>query len=71
MTELEHKKMRNMFRGEDIGVHEAQVRLEGRALYAYEKLEEYAKKHGYHVYNATRGGYLEVFERADLDEVLK
>ncbi len=71
MTELEHKKMRNMFRGEDIGVHEAQVRLEGRALYAYEKLEAYAKKHGYHVYNATRGGYLEVFERADLDEVLK
>lgn len=70
MTLLERKKMRNMFRGEDIGVHEAQVRLESRALYAYEQLEKYAKKHGYHVYNATRGGMLEVFERADLDEVL-
>ncbi len=69
MTKLEHMKMRNMFKGEDIGVHDAQIRFEGRALYAYEQLEKYAKKHGYHVYNATRGGMLEVFERADLDEV--
>lgn len=71
MTQLERIKMRNMFRGEDIGIHEAQVRLEGRALYAYQKLEEYAKKKGYHIYNATRGGYLEVFERANLDVVVK
>ncbi len=70
MTKLEHIKMRNMFKGEDIGVHEAQVRFEGRALYAYEQLEEYATKHGYHIYNATRGGMLEVFARADLDEVV-
>lgn len=69
MTTLEHIKMRNMFKGEDIGVHDAQIRFEGRALYAYEQLEKYAKKHGYHVYNATRGGMLEVFERADLDKV--
>lgn len=71
MTNLELKKMRNMFKGEDIGVHQAQIRMEGRALYAYEQLERYAKKHGYHVYNATRGGMLEVFERADLDKVVK
>lgn len=70
MTTLEKKKMRNLFKGEDIGVHEAQIRFEGRALYAYEQLEKYARKHGYHVYNATRGGMLEVFERADLDKVV-
>ncbi len=70
MTNLEHKKMRNLFKGENIGVHEAQIRFEGRALFAYEQLEAYAKKHGYHVYNATRGGMLEVFERANLDEVV-
>lgn len=36
----------------------------------YIKAKEYAEKHGIKLYNATRGGYLEVLERVDLDEVL-
>lgn len=36
---------------------------------AYEKAESYSRKHGFHIYNATRGGELEVFERVDLDSL--
>ncbi len=37
---------------------------------AYKVAKEYADKHGIKIYNATRGGMLEVFPRVDLDEVL-
>lgn len=36
----------------------------------YETAKEYCDKHGIKVYNATRGGKLEVFDRVDLDDVL-
>ncbi|MCL2399028.1 MAG: DUF115 domain-containing protein [Defluviitaleaceae bacterium] len=34
---------------------------------SYENANEYAKKHGIKIYNATRGGKLEMFERIDFD----
>lgn len=37
---------------------------------AYQFAESYSRKNGFRIFNATRGGYLEVFERVDLDEVL-
>ena len=37
---------------------------------AYESAKKYADAHGIKIYNATRGGKLEVFERVNLDEVL-
>ncbi|GHU95444.1 hypothetical protein FACS1894208_08270 [Clostridia bacterium] len=40
------------------------------ADYAYGKLREYAEKRDIHIYNATRGGELEAFERVNLDEVV-
>ena len=36
----------------------------------FEIAKEYAEKHGIQIYNATRGGMLETFERVDLDFVL-
>lgn len=36
-------------------------------LQAYQSAENFAKKHGVKIYNATRGGKLEVFERRDFD----
>lgn len=39
-------------------------------ILAYEKAKEYAKIHGIKIFNATRGGKLEVFERVDIDAVL-
>lgn len=34
---------------------------------AYQKAEIYSRQHGFRIYNATRGGKLEVFERVDFD----
>lgn len=36
---------------------------------AYEYAAKYAKEHGIKIYNATRGGHLEVFERVDFDSL--
>jgi len=41
-----------------------------KCLKAYEKAEIYSREHGFRIYNATRGGKLEVFERVDLDELI-
>lgn len=38
---------------------------------AFEAAKEYAKRNNIHIYNSTRGGKLEVFERKNLDEVLR
>lgn len=37
---------------------------------AYEYAEKYSRKHGFRIFNATRGGFLEKFERVNLDEVI-
>ena len=36
---------------------------------SYEAAEAYTKMHGIKIYNATRGGYLEVFERVNFDNL--
>lgn len=36
---------------------------------AYEYARKYAESHGIRIYNATRGGHLEAFERIDFDEL--
>lgn len=46
--------------------------LGGNAMIeSYKVAKVYADKHGIEIYNATRGGMLEVFERVNLDDVLK
>lgn len=42
-----------------------------RSMEVYALLDEYAKKHGIHIYNATRGGNLEIFPRVKLEDVLE
>ncbi|RKI87610.1 DUF115 domain-containing protein [Parablautia intestinalis] len=39
-------------------------------IMAFKAAKKYADEHGIKIYNATRGGMLEVFERVDLDSVL-
>ena len=39
------------------------------ATMAFEKAKEYADGHGIKIYNATRGGKLEVFERVNFDDL--
>ena len=38
---------------------------------AFESAKKYADSHGIKIYNATRGGMLEVFERVDFDSLFK
>ena len=38
---------------------------------AYDYAEKYSREHGFRIFNATRGGFLEKFERVNLDDVLK
>lgn len=39
------------------------------ATMAYQAAEQYSREHGFRIYNATRGGKLEVFERVDFDSL--
>lgn len=50
---------------EQIGEH-----IIDRSLVVYRLLKQYADKHGIHIYNATRGGNLEIFPRVALEDVL-
>ncbi len=47
--------------------HEANV--SDRLMYAYAYAEKYTKQHNVKIYNATRGGKLEAFERFNLDNL--
>ena len=37
----------------------------------YREIKKYADKHGFRIYNATRGGMLEVFPRVNLDDLVE
>lgn len=41
-----------------------------RSMEVYSLLDQYASKHGIRIYNATRGGNLEIFPRVKLEDVL-
>lgn len=49
---------------------EANVGSSWECNIAYEYAEQFSHEHGFRIYNATRGGMLEAFERKNLDEVL-
>lgn len=42
-----------------------------KLIVGYEEVKKYADSHGIKVYNATRGGVLEVFPRVRLGDILK
>ena len=50
---------------EQIGEH-----IIDRSMDVYRLLKKYADKHGIKIYNATRGGNLEIFPRVKLEDVL-
>ncbi len=41
------------------------------SIKGYEFVKSYSEKNGFKIYNATRGGYLNTFERVDLETVVK
>lgn len=42
-----------------------------KTTYSYRRANKYAKDNLIKIYNATRGGYLEEFERVDFDEIIR
>lgn len=62
-TEEEKEKHRETYKSVMSGIHSATK--------AYKAAEIYSRKHGFRIYNATRGGKLEVFERVDFDDLFK
>ena len=54
------------FEGKDYGL-EVTDNPTARILFSYEAAKRYCDKHGIKIYNATRGGMLEIFPRVDLD----
>jgi len=56
------------YQGENL---KAEVKLRNETIYlSYEKAKQVAEAKGVKIYNATRGGRLEVFERVDFDSVV-
>lgn len=42
---------------------------EAKIFQAYQIAEQYSRSHGFRIFNATRGGKLEIFERVDFDSL--
>lgn len=56
----------------DYGVFDATIdTARERNIVGFEEVKRYSDSHGFKVYNATRGGMLDVFDRVDLDNILK
>lgn len=71
VTDPRNHFIENYFDQNDINVYKnATANFNGMDL-AYRKAEKYSRSHGFRIYNATRGGRLEVFERVDFDELFE
>lgn len=56
---------------EEVWTVDGQTSFNNAMIIFFENAKKYAERKGIKIYNATRGGKLEIFERVDLDEVLK
>ena len=64
----EIKEEEDVLRGK-YGVAATEIKMLQYHINAYRKIKKYADSKGIKIYNATRGGYLEVFERVDFDKL--
>lgn len=69
-----HTGLRHFYEPEEMqikeyGIEHATLEMLEYHVSSYQKIREYAEKKGIKIYNATRGGYLEVFERKDFDRL--
>lgn len=71
VTDPRNHFIENYFDQNDINVYKnATANFNGMDL-AYRKAEKYSRRHGFRIYNATRGGRLEVFERVDFEKLFE
>ena len=65
---IEDKSINNYFEGMHGGDKQAILYVDDTTA-CYEVVKDYAKKKGVKIFNATRGGKLDVFERVNFDEL--
>lgn len=66
-TIIIHNEVPNQYAGKEVNNKEAGNTWEMNI--AYNAAKKYADEHGIKIFNATRGGYLETFERIDFDSL--
>jgi hypothetical protein len=71
VTRAEERRARQLMNRHDANLEEIGEMRRNRSLEAYYALARYAEKKGVRIFNATRGGALEAFERIDFDEVVR
>ena len=64
LSDLQEREVAFSNMEQELAVHNVEFINKG-----YEKAEEYSRAHGFRIYNATRGGKLETFERVDFDSL--
>lgn len=72
-TELDEynlKRARRTMNRPDMTLEELGEYRRERSIMAYQKIRKYALKHGVKIYNASRGGELNVYERVDFDALV-
>lgn len=69
VTDPRNHFIKDYFTKEELGSYKnITANFSGMEL-AYQKAKKYAQKHGFQIFNATRGGKLEVFERVDFESL--
>ena len=64
-----HNEVPNKYAGKDTETNEAANTWEMNV--AYDAAKKYADEHGIKILNATRGGYMEIFDRVDFDSLFE
>lgn len=70
-TDARNHFIKDYFTQEETGLYKNVIADFGAMELAYKKAENYSRKHGFRIYNATRGGKLEIFERVDFDSLFE
>ena len=67
MAEMRQERNKQKYQaGYDANANMTELEQKG----CYMSARQYAETHGIKIYNATRGGKLELFERVELDKIL-
>lgn len=71
VTSPENHFIEDYFKDNEAEKYKSAVFRREVVLKAYEGAEVYSRNHGFRIYNATRGGSLEAFERVDFDALFE
>lgn len=69
VTDAQNHFIPNYFSSEEVEIYKEVLPDFVGINLAYRKAKVYSEKHGFRIYNATRGGKLEIFERVEFDKL--